>query len=150
MGLSGKSFFNRIFDNGLECIAEFLQVINSKLGIAFISLIFSLRLPAHAQAYDVLRALRRLYARCFFHNNIRIHHHQATVCIIDKPSFPVFFIRPGIVFDVNPTFRTVSIMPGIELLAPDRTDTRSGFSGFPNFLPMIFSTFASAASDLRL
>ena len=45
----------------------------------------------------------------------------------------------------------VSIIPGIELLAPERQLTRSGFSLSPNFIPMISSVFlrASATSALR-
>jgi hypothetical protein len=34
---------------------------------------------------------------------------------------------------------TVSIMPGMENLAPDRDDTRRGFSRPPNFLPVACS-----------
>ena len=48
-------------------------------------------------------------------------------------------MRAGIVFDVNPTFKTVSIIPGIDVLAPDRTETNRGFSSFPNFAPIAFS-----------
>ena len=47
---------------------------------------------------------------------------------------------------VIPTFRTVSIMPGIENFAPDLTDTKSGFFGFPNSFPVIFSSSVSDAS----
>ena len=36
----------------------------------------------------------------------------------------------------------VSIMPGIEARAPERTDTSRGFSRSPNFLPVIFSIFS--------
>ena len=40
----------------------------------------------------------------------------------------------------------VSIMPGIESRAPERTDTSSGmFFLSPNFVPMIFSMFAMPA-----
>ena len=45
----------------------------------------------------------------------------------------VLFINPGNVFFVNPTLRTVSIMPGIDCLAPERIDTSNGLSGSPNF-----------------
>ncbi len=55
-------------------------------------------------------------------------------------------MREGIVFVVNPTFNTVSIIPGMELRAPERTDTRSGSSGSPKLLPIIFSTLANAVS----
>jgi hypothetical protein len=35
----------------------------------------------------------------------------------------------------SPIFRTVSIIPGIENFAPDRTDTSSGSAGSPSFFP---------------
>ena len=35
----------------------------------------------------------------------------------------------------------VSIMPGMEARAPERTETSSGFSVSPNFLPAISSIF---------
>ncbi|CAB4690003.1 unannotated protein [freshwater metagenome] len=38
-----------------------------------------------------------------------------------------------------PTLRTVSIIPGMENFAPERTETRSGFLGFPNSLSKLFS-----------
>ena len=34
----------------------------------------------------------------------------------------------------------MSIIPGIEALAPERTDISNGFSLSPNFVPIIFST----------
>ena len=39
----------------------------------------------------------------------------------------------------NPRFNIVSIIPGIDALAPERTETNNGFSVLPNFLPVIFS-----------
>ena len=44
----------------------------------------------------------------------------------------------------------MSIMPGIESRAPERTETSSGFFVSPNFVPMIFSMLAHAVFDLRL
>lgn len=35
--------------------------------------------------------------------------------------------------------RTVSIMPGMENFAPERTDTSSGSSAWPSFLPIFCS-----------
>jgi len=46
----------------------------------------------------------------------------------------------------RPTLRTVSIMPGIEERAPDRTETKSGSFGSPKDVPMVSSTVAMAAS----
>ena len=43
-----------------------------------------------------------------------------------------------------PTFNTVSIIPGMECLAPDLTETKSGEVGSPNFLPTTFSRFSKA------
>ncbi len=39
---------------------------------------------------------------------------------------------PSTEASLSPTLRTVSIMPGIEYFAPDRTDTSSGSSGSPS------------------
>ena len=38
--------------------------------------------------------------------------------------------------------RTVSIIPGIDAAAPERTDTSSGSAGSPRVLPMAFSSAA--------
>ena len=43
--------------------------------------------------------------------------------------------RPGSVFVVRPRFRIVSIIPGIEERAPERTETSSGSFGSPKRLP---------------
>ena len=40
----------------------------------------------------------------------------------------------------------MSIIPGIDIAAPERTDTSNGFLGSPSFLPVDFSTRASACS----
>ena len=40
--------------------------------------------------------------------------------------------------------RTVSIIPGIENFAPDRTDTSSGSSGSPSMRPTLSSSARSA------
>ena len=41
----------------------------------------------------------------------------------------------------KPRFKMVSIIPGMEALAPERTDTNNGFSRSPNFFPLISSIF---------
>ena len=45
-----------------------------------------------------------------------------------------------------PTLRTVSIIPGIENFAPDRTETSRGFFGSPKDLPIFFSRSIIALS----
>jgi hypothetical protein len=47
---------------------------------------------------------------------------------------PLCFISPDIVLSVNPMFKTVSIIPGIDMAAPERTETRRGLFKSPNFL----------------
>ena len=44
----------------------------------------------------------------------------------------------------------VSIIPGIEALAPERTETSSGFSLSPNFLPRDLLHFVDVGHDLGL
>ena len=41
--------------------------------------------------------------------------------------------------------RTVSIMPGMENLAPERTETSSGSSAWPSFLPIVCSRASRCA-----
>ncbi len=44
-----------------------------------------------------------------------------------------------------PMLSTVSIMPGIENLAPERTETSSGFAGSPSVRPILASRLASCS-----
>src|ERR1017187_1982459 len=61
-----------------------------------------------------------------------------------KRSLPEAAARPAAVSSLRPRFKIVFIMPGIEARAPERTETRSGFDGSPNFLPSNFSILATA------
>jgi hypothetical protein len=47
---------------------------------------------------------------------------------------------------LSPRLRTVSIIPGIENAAPERTDTRRGSASSPSFLPISTSRAARAAA----
>ena len=58
---------------------------------------------------------------------------------------PVCSANPCTVSSLRPRFRTVSIMPGIENAAPDRTETSSGLLASPNFFPTFCSTSCRAA-----
>ncbi len=60
-----------------------------------------------------------------------------------KRSLPDWAARPRTEASESPMFRTVSIMPGMENLAPERTDTSSGSSAWPSSLPI------SCWSDFR-
>ena len=50
-------------------------------------------------------------------------------------SLPAAWARPIVVASFRPRFRIVSIIPGIEIGAPDRTLTRSGSDGSPKWRP---------------
>ena len=62
-----------------------------------------------------------------------------------KRGFPVSSTMPLAVSSFKPIFKTVSIMPGIENLAPERQETNNGFLGSPKTLPVAPSiTFIAA------
>ena len=67
-----------------------------------------------------------------------------------KRALPVFLAMPSTASSFRPRFRIVSIIPGIEARAPERTDSKSGFVLLPNSMPMFFSTCFMAASTSGL
>ena len=54
--------------------------------------------------------------------------------------------NPCTLASFSPMFRTVSIIPGIENFAPDRTDTSSGSPGSPSVLPRAASSAARCSA----
>ena len=48
-------------------------------------------------------------------------------------------MTPFTVLSFNPRFRMVSIIPGIENIAPDLTETNNGLTGSPNPLLVMVS-----------
>ena len=56
----------------------------------------------------------------------------------------VLFDKAITVLSFNPRLRIVSIIPGIETLAPDLTDNKRGFFKSPNFLDTSFSISLSS------
>ena len=65
-----------------------------------------------------------------------------------RRSFPVAFASPSTDASVRPRLRIVSIMPGIETAAPDRTETSSGLVLSPNFLPCLLLEQRDVLVDL--
>ena len=59
--------------------------------------------------------------------------------------FPVFAANPSTAMSFSPKFNIVSIIPGIDALAPLLTDTNNGSLLSPNFLPCISSSVFKAA-----
>lgn len=53
----------------------------------------------------------------------------------------VFFVNPSTEMSFKPKFKMVSIIPGIDTLAPDLTDTKRGFSDEPNSIYVSYSTY---------
>ena len=62
-----------------------------------------------------------------------------------KRGLPEILARPSVISSLIPRLRTVSIIPGMETRAPERTENNNGLDGSPNFLPCSASTLASAA-----
>ncbi len=63
-----------------------------------------------------------------------------------KRGLLVAAIMPGMVLLVSPMLSTVSIMPGMELRAPERQLTSSGSWLSPYLRPISFSTWLKAAA----
>ena len=62
------------------------------------------------------------------------------VIIITKANLsPNFLVSPLTLSSLIPRFKTVSSIPGMEMAAPDLTETSRGDSVSPNFLPTSFS-----------
>ena len=63
-----------------------------------------------------------------------------------KRSLPVVFASPATASSLRPRLRIVSIIPGIETAAPERTETSSGSSGSPNRFPAFDSSEAMCSA----
>ena len=58
---------------------------------------------------------------------------------------PGCYVHPVIAAMFIPKFKMVSIIPGMESRAPERTDKSKGFLRSPNFFPSCFSVSATEA-----
>jgi hypothetical protein len=70
------------------------------------------------------------------HDDVAVHGDEAAVAVVGEAR--VVGLRDealGTVSSLRPRFRTVSIMPGIEARAPERTESSSGSEESPNVLP---------------
>ena len=73
------------------------------------------------------------------HHNLAKERRKAAISVERKTRSPVCSARPCTVSSLRPRLSTVSIIPGIENAAPERTETSKGFCGSPKRLP----TFSS-------
>ena len=85
-------------------------------------------------------------------NNVAVHLNKTAVRIPGKTGVACTLRILSTTSSFRPRLRMVSIMPGMEEAAPERTETSSGFLTSPNFLPVADSSFFrySATSDSRL
>jgi hypothetical protein len=66
-------------------------------------------------------------------HHVGIHLDEAAIAESQaKRSSPDFFASASTVLSLRPRLSTVSIMPGIEARAPERTETSSGLAASPN------------------
>src|SRR5438876_764536 len=89
---------------------------------------------------------RKCDSRCARFPHVSEHHR---LHIHGCPPFARDAVFPAInstTWSFIPRLRMVSIIPGMESRAPDRTDTSKGRSLSSNFFPTEVSTFASAAA----
>ena len=63
-----------------------------------------------------------------------------------KRALPVRSARPRTASSFRPRLRIVSIIPGIETAAPERTETSSGSAGSPKRFPVFSSSAARCRS----
>ncbi len=67
-----------------------------------------------------------------------------------KRASPVDEASPSAATSFNPRLRIESIIPGIEIAAPERTETRSGLAASPNRLPVRSSSARHSFLDLAV
>ena len=72
-------------------------------------------------------------------HDVGIHLDEAAVGIVGEALVGRRLASASTVSSLRPRLRTVSIMPGIEARAPERTETRSGASSSPKRRPVRFA-----------
>ena len=82
-------------------------------------------------------------------HHVGIHLDEAAVGIIGEAPSSELLASASAVASLRPRLSTVSIMPGIEARAPERTETSSGLSRSPKVLPVMRPICASAAATCR-
>ena len=70
-------------------------------------------------------------------HHVGIHRDEAAVAVVGEALVAAPLASASTVSSLRPRLSTVSIMPGIEARAPERTETRSGLSASPKVRPAI-------------
>ena len=108
-------------DDGLELVDEPGEVLRVELGVR-------LRAPARFLRFSSAASNFSAGMSRTIRPNIEMNRRYASHA---KRSFFVSVARPWRLSSLRPRLRTVSIIPGIDIAAPERTETRSGSSGSP-------------------
>ncbi len=100
------------------------QVVRRQLDVLAgpASLLEALQLPLEQVAVDLV-------------HDLAVHLDQPAVRVEREARVPVAEASPSTATSFRPRLRIVSIIPGIEIAAPERTETSSGSSGSPKRFP---------------
>jgi hypothetical protein len=134
-----------LLDQRLEALDELLLVGGGELRVLDVGVVvLVLELVNDGLERLVIFAFALLHAE----HDVAVHLDEAAVAVPRETLVAASrSTSASTVSSLRPRFRMVSIMPGIESRAPERTATRSGMpSVAPNFVPMIFSMLATPAS----
>ena len=83
-------------------------------------------------------------------DDIGVHLNETAVRVVSEAcAVALLGESPSAVRSFSPRLRIVSIIPGIETGAPERTETSSGFAGSPSRLPVASSSRARLPSTSR-
>jgi hypothetical protein len=84
---------------------------------------------------DLQRFLERAVIEA--EHDVGVHLDEAAIAVPGEARSPDAAARPSTVSSLRPRLRTVSIIPGMETRAPERTETSSGSAGSPKRLPVM-------------
>ena len=82
-------------------------------------------------------------------DHLAVHLDQAAVRVEGEAGLSVAFARPSTASSFRPRLRIVSIIPGIETAAPERTETSNGSAESPKRLPVFCSRRVEVLVHLR-
>ena len=140
-----KAFAGAFLDQLLELPDEFLQIVDGQLDVGEIVIAVTFVFEVLDHAFERLMIFAR--ALLHAHHDVAVHLQKPAVGIPGEARVPgLLCATTSTTVSFIPRLRIVSIMPGIESRAPERTETSNGRSLSPSFFPTDFSTFASAAS----
>ena len=83
-------------------------------------------------------------------DDLAVHLDQAPVGVVGEPLVAGRRRQPATVSSLRPRSRIVSIIPGIEIAAPERTERSSGFAASPKPQPVARSRRSDVLDDLVL